>query len=169
MADFATLFPTAGAPDSTQTASTTVVPSSVTVLPAPRTTAMLTTGRNGVTVARDVHGRLLPGNTPNPKGREAGLARRVREIVDFDKAIETLVEIAWGKLAPASKVADRIKAIELLFDRGHGKAQQLIDIKDPTSGAGKTYRTMDTPKLIATVEALRRVASGDSDASDEVQ
>ena len=68
---------TAVVADPTQTPSTN----------APRTAAMQTTGRNGVTVLRDEKGRLLPGQTPNPLGRQKGLSARVREMVDFDKAI----------------------------------------------------------------------------------
>jgi hypothetical protein len=106
--------------------------------------------------------------SPNPGGRPIGLASRVREIVDFDKAIETLVEIAWGKLAPASRVADRIKAIELLFDRGHGKAVQAVEMRDgPMSANAQRIKQMPTEKLIATVEAMRALAAGDAPTSEE--
>lgn len=122
--------------------------------------AVVTTTKQGVTVLRDEKGHLLPGQpSMNPGGRPVGLGRRVREMVNFDKAIETLVDIAWGKLAPASRVADRIKAIELLMDRGYGKAAQVVDLKDGNVRADK-FKAMSTPKLIATVEAMRALATG---------
>lgn len=126
-----------------------------------QTTALAT--RPPREVKRDAHGRLAPGTAALPgAGRPQGLAKRVREIVDFDKAIETLVEIAWGKLAPLAKTADRIKAIELLFDRGHGKAPQQIDMADKTPGATRdAFKSMPMEKLIATVEAMRALSASD--------
>lgn len=106
--------------------------------------------------------------SPNPGGRPQGLAKRVREMVNFDQAIQTLVDIAWGKLAPASRVADRIKAIELLFDRGFGKAQQIVDIKDGNATpASSGLKHMSTPKLIATVEAMRALAAGAAEGGSD--
>lgn len=118
---------------------------------------------------RDAHGRIVAGGGPlNPKGRPKGIGARVREMVDFDKAIETLVDIAWGKLAPASRVADRIKAIELLFDRAFGKAAQVVDLKDgDTAARAHKFKQMDTTKLIATVEAMRALAQGTTTAEPE--
>ena len=115
---------------------------------------------------RGPDGRLLPGQSLNPGGRPVGLGRRVREMVNFDKAIETLVDIAWGKLAPASRVADRIKAIELLMDRGFGKAAQVVDLKDGTQRTDK-FKQMSTEKLIATVHAMRALAEGKAETNDD--
>lgn len=108
---------------------------------------------------RDARGRIISG-TPNPGGRPKALAGRVRDLVDFDQAINTLVEIAWGKLAPAARIADRIKAIELLMDRGYGKPSLTVDVKE-NSAANASFKNMSTPRLVATVEAMRQLAAPD--------
>lgn len=120
---------------------------------------------------RDANGRLLPGHGGVPgSGRPKGLAKRVRDMVDFDKAIETLVQIAWGTLAPSARMADRIKAIEILMDRGFGKPQVTVDIKEG-SGIDRT-RLQATPyeKLVAMVEGMRALQSSDNTIdAEEVQ
>jgi hypothetical protein len=118
---------------------------------------------------RDAKGRLLPGHGGVPgSGRPKGLAARVRQLVDFDKAIITLQDIAWGKLAPSARMADRLKAIEILMDRGHGKPQVTIDIKEGgTSATKQRLQSMTFEQLVTMTEGMRALASGVSDdASD---
>ena len=117
----------------------------------------------------------MPGHAGVPgSGRPKGLAARVRQMVDFDKAITTLMEIAWGKLAPSARMADRIKAIEILFDRGHGKPQVTVDIKEGGVTASKQrVQAMSFAELVAATEAMRQLTekSTDDDIEDaeEVQ
>jgi len=88
--------------------------------PAPR--------RGGIT------GRgFLPGHTGNPGGRPKGsreLLTLVREAThDGRTLVDFLVQVAEGKpvLGRKPTLADRMRAIEMLLDRGWGKAIQRID------------------------------------------
>ena len=88
--------------------------------PAPR--------RGGIT------GRgFLPGHTGNPGGRPKGsreLVTLVRDATqDGQTLIHFLVQVAEGKpvLGRKPTLADRMRAIEMLLDRGWGKAIQRID------------------------------------------
>lgn len=68
----------------------------------------------------------------NPGGRPKGLARRVQEATEHGKTvIDVLVEILTNEKA---KNADRIKAGEILLDRGFGKALGVVLTAD--AGAG---------------------------------
>ncbi len=103
-------------------------------------------------------GRLVKGHGGVPgSGRPKGLAARVRELVDFDKAIEVLADIAYGKLAPAARIADRLKAIEILCDRGHGKAVQTIDVKGDDVGAIGEVKNLPLDRLFAMRDTLRAI------------
>ena len=46
------------------------------------------------------------------------------------------------------------------MDRGFGKPQQTVDIKETAGAAVMVAKGMSTEKLIATVEAMRRLAEG---------
>lgn len=117
---------------------------------------------------RDANGRLMKGHHGVPgSGRPKGLAARVRQLVNFDKAIETLQEIAWGRLAPSARMADRIKAIEILFDRGHGRPQVTVDIKEGSSTNRERVRAMSFGELMAAVEGMRQLAEPKTD--DDVE
>jgi hypothetical protein len=61
------------------------------------------------------------------------LARAVRELVDEDGTVlvEVLLEIAMD---PLHRDADRIRAVELLADRGWGKAAAFQPIEDDPLG-----------------------------------
>jgi hypothetical protein len=79
------------------------------------------------------------GRTPN------SIKELCRDFVLNDKLIERLCTIA----KTAEKESDQIKAIEILMDRGFGKAEQSLDI---------TTRNGDRPTaevLIHTITALR--------------
>lgn len=69
--------------------------------------------------------------SPNPGGRPRGLERRVRDIVgeDVDLMIAMLRDIALNRGTQVGfHIRDRLKAFELLFDRGWGKARQTVDV-----------------------------------------
>jgi hypothetical protein len=76
---------------------------------------------------------FLPGYSGNPGGRPKGsreLLTLVRESTrDGRTLINVLAQIAEGKpvLGRKPTLADRMRATELLLDRGWGKAIQLID------------------------------------------
>ena len=73
-----------------------------------------------------------PGQSGNPGGRPKGLAKATRELVGEDGMV--LVEL-WLQIAldPMRRDADRLRASELLADRGWGKAAafQPIEADDP--------------------------------------
>jgi hypothetical protein len=75
-----------------------------------------------------------PGRSGNPGGRPKGLAKATRELVGEDGM--ALVEL-WLQIAmdPLRRDADRLRASELLADRGWGKvaAFQPIEEDDPLS------------------------------------
>lgn len=89
-----------------------------------------------------------PGNTLG--GRPKGLERLTREMVDWPKAVEFLIGILYGEAAPGTKVADRLKAFELLSNRAFGQAKQSIDI---TSDEGQTMAALNMANM--TREELR--------------
>lgn len=100
----------------------------------------------------------LPGGG---KGRAPGLAKMVRDIVHVPGIISFLQDVAIGKLAAGAKMADRIKAAEILLDRGYGKPTQHVELKDETakSEVRKAVETMSTEKLAETVERLRNLVA----------
>lgn len=67
---------------------------------------------------RDGAGRFRKGQTGNPGGRPRGIAAVCREIADADVLLGTLLGIV---LDPQARNADRIRAAEILLDRGWGK------------------------------------------------
>lgn len=85
-------------------------------------------------VIRVEGGRFAPGNNANPGGRPKGLERRVRELVDFDKVISGLYDIAMGKLPPGISnsstvsIKERILASQELLNRGFGKSKITVDL-----------------------------------------
>lgn len=103
----------------------------------------------------------LPG-AGHRKGYAAkGLASMIREEVDFRKITQMLVDIAIGRLAPAAKLSERMKAAELLMLRAYGAPTQTIDLKTDehvTVHAGYT-----TAQLIAARETLRAVLNPTAD------
>jgi hypothetical protein len=76
---------------------------------------------------RDATGRFRPGQTGNAGGRPKGLAATVREATDLDGLLAVLLGIIGDATCRA---ADRIRAAELLLDRGWGKAPTYQPIAD---------------------------------------
>lgn len=116
---------------------------------------------NGKPILRERNtNKLVKGSGALPgagKGRAPGLAKMVRDIVHIPGIIQFLQDVAIGKLAAGTKMADRIKAAEIILDRGYGKPSQHVEIKDDTaqSEARKQVEKMTTEKLSATVDQLR--------------
>ncbi len=107
-------------------------------------------------------GSLAPGTKRIPgAGRPKGLAARVRELTDFDKVIEVLNDIVYGRLAPAAQLPVRVKAAELLFNRGHGTAVQTIDVRSDGGGssAADVARGLPIDRLFAMRDAMRALAA----------
>jgi hypothetical protein len=64
---------------------------------------------------------FMPGQSGNPSGRARGLSRSVRELVGEDGRL--LAELWWSIARDESRRdSDRLRASELLADRGWGKA-----------------------------------------------
>jgi hypothetical protein len=82
--------------------------------------------------ARDANGRLLPGNSGNPMGRNTWakshgeLRRLAREATEEN--VKMLQQIRDDQNQPA---AARVAAIGILLDRGYGKATQPLEIGKP--------------------------------------
>lgn len=118
------------------------------------------------------------GESGNPKGSEPGgnpgagrppnwLKERCQEIIDKEAVIEFLGGVVAGKdfeqvvnsegetlkLPPPLK--DRIKAAELLLDRGYGKAGQSVEVSGPE---GKPLQSLSAAEVVA---VLRAFESGD--------
>ncbi len=82
-----------------------------------------------------------------PVGRPTNSIRELcREYVFNDQLIEKLVDIAKST---KEQTRDRIRAIELLIDRGYGKADQSIEVTTNDS------QRPTTDALIQTMSALR--------------
>ena len=89
------------------------------------------------------------------------LKEKCREIVTKHKIIEFLADVATGEnveqavgnegevISVPAAVRDRIKATELLLDRGYGKADQALDITTHDENRPST------DVLIQTITALR--------------
>lgn len=82
-----------------------------------------------------------------PVGRPTNSIKELcREYVFNDQLIEKLVDIAKSK---DEQTRDRIRAIELLIERGYGKADQTIDINTHDNDRPTT------DALLQTITALR--------------
>ena len=116
---------------------------------------------NGKPIIRDkASGQILKGSggyAGAGKGRAPGLAKMVQDIVHFPAIIQFLQDVAVGKLAAGTKMADRIKAAEILLDRRYGKPTQHVELKDDTaqSEARREIESMTTKQLASTVDQLR--------------
>ena len=115
-----------------------------------------------VTTANNPNNNLSPwqpGQSGNPSGRPRGtrdLAGYVLETTDAGKElVDALVSIARGvmptvpvqeSLGPRKdqqvRPADQLKVIEMLLDRGFGRAPQQLDIAPTVSPTGHSDETL---------------------------
>jgi len=114
---------------------------------------------NGTTTGGITGKGFRPGQSGNPGGRPKGLANATRELVGEDGM--PLVEL-WLSIAmdPMHRDADRLRASELLADRGWGKitASQPLEDDDPfgladlEAAAEDFTRRLDRLRLVADEE-----------------
>lgn len=79
---------------------------------------------------RDSKGRFIKGVSGNPRGRpktDEEIKEALRELVP--KSIEVLKEIIENR---GARDQDRIRAIELIFDRVYGRPFQQMQVEDTT-------------------------------------
>lgn len=85
---------------------------------------------------RGVGNRFVKGQSGNPGGRPKGFGSYIREQTqDGLELANILLKIARAKKTSA---ADRIKAVQVLGDRGWGKPPQSVALTDP-NGAPVTF------------------------------
>ncbi len=83
-------------------------------------------------VTRDERGHWLPGVSGNPSGRDPGYRELVRAAREHSgEALAVLVEIATDTKAQAMA---RVRAAEILLDRGHGRVVAERDLGDDMDG-----------------------------------
>ncbi len=147
-------------------------PEQVAIVPVPEGCYVAGFADNGKPIIRDEKTKaLVKGSGALPgagKGRAPGLAKMVRDIVHIPGIIQFLQDVAVGKLAAGAKMADRIKAAEILLDRGYGKPTQHVELKDETtqSEVRKQVEAMTTKELAATVDKLRGLVAQKTPISD---
>lgn len=114
---------------------------------------------------RDAKGRLLPGQVNNPRGRGASLfgqkiAQYIRKETDNGRElIKMAIEIAFGRV-PGARVSDQVACLQMLLDRGFGKAPLTIDVNGgkggmiPIEAAQAALGVMAGESLLETLAAL---------------
>lgn len=101
-------------------------------------------------------GRFSHGNRANPGGRPKSVARVVALARQHtEEAIRNLAEIMGD---PGQKGAARVKAAEVLLDRGWGKAPQTVEHKSPFNELD------DETKLRAARRAIEKRLAEQEDA-----
>lgn len=90
----------------------------------------LVTGTKQETRKRDSKGRFLKGSSGNPRGRpktDEEIKEALRDLVP--RSIEVLIEILSN---PEARDQDKLRAIELIFDRVFGRPFQQMQVEDTT-------------------------------------
>lgn len=115
----------------------------------------------------DGHGGKRDGAGRKPNW----LKERCQEIVERDKILEFLASVANGAdveqavggegevIRVPAAVRDRIKAAELLLDRGFGKAPQSMEV---TGADGDPLSGIPTDAVVQLIEAIRQRTPGGS-------
>lgn len=99
----------------------------------------------------------MPRGISQQRGRDQDwLKETCRELVKKNKIVEFLADVATGKdveqavgsegevIRIPAAVRDRIKATELLLDRGFGKADQHVDMKVTDGEQRPTREELET-------------------------
>ena len=93
---------------------------------------------------RDANGRLLPGQSANPTGRNGGRPARPDWFRSAaPEALRYLLNVATGEEPAETK--DRIKAAALVVDRIYGKAPETVTL-DGELAISRIVRTIVDPK-----------------------
>lgn len=83
---------------------------------------------------RDAAGRWLKGHSPNPKGRPKGykaMAHAIQvESRNGQELLEFLFDVLRGDIEGGVPLTARMWAAEQLYNRGFGKAPQVIEVGD---------------------------------------
>ena len=131
-----------------------------------------------MTTANNANNNLSPwqpGQSGNPSGRPKGtrdLAGYVLETTDGGKdLVDALVSIARGVMPNVAvqegsrprkdqqvRPADQLKAIEMLLDRGFGRAPQQLDIAHSVTNRPLEHLSDETLRLL--VENVRQLKDG---------
>jgi len=122
-----------------------------------------------------------PGQSGNPSGRPKGTRDLANVVMDASSDGEELVDLLLGIVRggvpdlpgvtkhPVVRVADRLKAVEILLDRGWGKAPQQLDVSSGDSGLvwSEVFKTWSTDDLRAALLLLEgNVVEGKAEAVD---
>jgi hypothetical protein len=77
---------------------------------------------------RQANGRFKPGRSGNPGGKPKGIASEARRIAGTDarKFLKLLAKIAEDT---SEKTSDRIRAAEIVIERGFGKAPAFAPLE----------------------------------------
>lgn len=144
--------------------------------------------REPVEVARNPDGTLKKGVVLNPKGRQKGVERWIRDFIadQFEKNPNTgemlngwqamtmmMYDIAMGKPIPGKqeveiKIKDRQDAVKFLFDRAYGKAKIFVESETTLTASALTNidpENLDARELEALeahVEALAAKYAGNA-------
>lgn len=105
-----------------------------------------------------------PGVSGNPAGRKKvglTLAEVIRNTVDPAECASILMEIARDRCELGSA---RVAAIGQLYDRGYGKAAQVIELVAPSTGFDVSRLTVDELELFERIAAKAVVEAAKSDA-----
>jgi KTSC domain len=117
------------------------------------------TGPHGALALRGPDGRLLPGSTANPSGRPRGLERIARDVVEknggFEALMQFLADVAIGKLAAAAQIKDRLKAADMLCERGYGKPKAIVEIVEDAAAQDEDVSEYSLEQLMQLREILR--------------
>lgn len=111
-------------------------------------------------IKRDDAGRLVPGNPSlNPGGRPRGLERIARDVVEknggFEALMQFLADVAIGKLAAAAQIKDRLKAADMLCERGYGKPKAIVEIVEDAAAQDEDVSEYSLDQLMQLREILR--------------
>lgn len=120
--------------------------------------------------------KLAPGGARDGSGRPPDwLRQKCQEIIDKKAVLEFLGGVVAGEnfeqvvnsdgevIALPPPLKDRIKASELLLDRGYGKAAQSLALSNPD---GSSFEPVSTKALLDFYQALEAGAAGLGQAGD---